>query len=71
MIVSLDRPVTHSEIVAQAKQASLKQSSVSKLLQRLQAKGCAQQAETGSQKGRYFVDDPLFAEYVRRKVSVK
>jgi len=45
--------------------AGLKRGSIPKLLQRLKEKGCVRQVETGPQKGRYFVEDPLFVEYVR------
>lgn len=69
VIVSFDRPLTHGEIVDHAAKTGLKKSSVATLLRRLKVKGCVQQAEAGPQKGRYFVEDPLFAEYVRRKVS--
>lgn len=69
VIASLDEPATYSEISAHAKQAGLRQSSIAKLLQRLKAKGCTKQVEIGSQRGRYFIDDPLFAEYVRRQVA--
>lgn len=68
VIVSLDRPAKHGEIVAQAVEAGLKKSSVPTLLRRLKAKGCVQQAGTGPQRGRYHVEDALFAEYVRRRV---
>jgi biotin operon repressor len=68
VVVSLDGPAAHGEIVAQAVQAGLKRGSVAKLLQRLREKGCVRQVESGPQKGRYFVEDPLFVEYVRRRV---
>ena len=64
----MEGPATHGEIAARAVQAGLKKGSVAKLLQRLKEKGCVRQVETGPQKGRYFVEDPLFIEYVRRKV---
>jgi len=68
VIVSLDRPAKHGEIVAQAVETGLKKSSVPTLLRRLKAKGCVQQAGTGPQRGCYYVEDALFAEYVRRKI---
>ena len=71
VIVSLDRAAAHGEIVDHATKAGLKKGSVATLLRRLKEKGCVQQLETGAQKGRYFVEDPLFAEYVRRKVPAE
>jgi len=67
VVATLEGPATHGEIVARAVQAGLKKGSVPKLLQRLKEKGCVRQVETGPQKGRYFLEDPLFAEYVRRR----
>lgn len=64
----LGGPATHGEIAARAVQAGLKRGSVAKLLQRLKEKGCVRQVETGPQKGRYFLEDPLFIEYVQRRV---
>jgi len=57
--------------VARAVWAGLKRGSIPKLLQRLKEKGCVRQVETGPQKGRYFVEDPLFVEYVRRWVTLE
>jgi len=68
VVVSVEGPATHGEIAARAVQAGLKKGSVAKLLQRLKEKGCVRQVETGPQKGHYFVEDPLFIEYVRRRV---
>ncbi len=68
-IVSMGDAATYSEIAAQAKKAGLKESSVAKLLQRLKAKGCVKQMETSELRGRYFVDDLLFAEYVKRAIG--